>query len=120
MKYALTVLFLLASTCLGQVRDIAPDTVIEGTLAALESDGLVHAKDVDQTKMWSKQIASQKVSRKESRKIFLVEFSLRNGETIEAIAKWDNSPMPERSGLVIYVISKTLQPDGVPTPPRYK
>jgi hypothetical protein len=118
MKNALIVCFFLAAACHAQVRATAPDAVIRGTLAALTSEGLVQANDVDKT--WSEEIASQKLSRDTSRKVFLVEFQLHSGGKIRAVANWNVSAMPEQSGLIVYVVSQILQPDGKPTPPQHR
>src|SRR5204863_418264 len=64
------------------------------------------------------QVAAQKLSTRRLRQLYLVTFFLRNGEKAEAIAERDESPIDEESGLAVYVVSKVLQPDGKPVPPR--
>lgn len=121
MKRALMCFLILAVTSVAQAKTTAPTEVIQGALKALQSEGLIHADDVDATKTWSEEIASQTVEQRDAlRKVYLLQFQSRRGEMIRAIAKWDTSPIPERSGLVIYVISQILQPDGIPTPPNHR
>jgi hypothetical protein len=120
MRLALIVPILLAFACVAEARAAAPNAVIRGTLAAFESEGLVQTDDVDETKTWSEQIASQKSDGDATLTVYLVEFHLRNGKTIRAIANWTKSQTPERSGLVIYLVSQILQPDGKPTPSHHK
>lgn len=93
-------------------------SIIEGTLGALQTEGLIRTEQVDPAKTWIIQLASQKLSKRKSRQLYLVEFFLRSGQKVEAIARRDQSPIVEESGLVVYVVSKILQPDGVPVPPR--
>ncbi len=52
------------------------------------------------------------------RHVYLLAFSLDDGKKVEAIAQQDTSSTPEESGLVVYVISRILQPDGKPVPAR--
>jgi hypothetical protein len=48
-----------------------------------------------------------------------VRFKLRTGTTLEAIAGIDESTVADvRSGPVVYIVSKVLQPDGKAEPPR--
>jgi len=48
-----------------------------------------------------------------------VTFKLRSGENISAIADIDYSPVPDMNmGPVVYAISKVLQPEGKPGPPK--
>lgn len=119
MKPAILIAFILALACHAQARKTAPDVVIRGTLSALGSEGLVQTDDVDQSKTWSEEIASER-HKDTSRKIFFVNFRLRDGREIRAIADWHISKIPERSGLVVYVISQVLQEDGKPTPPHHE
>jgi hypothetical protein len=90
--------------------------ILAGTIGALETEGLLHAEQVDKTKTLIEQKASQKLSKRRSRQIYFVQVFLRDGARIEAIAVRDNSSIVEESGLVIYVVSKVLQPDGKPVP----
>jgi hypothetical protein len=92
--------------------------ILAGTIAALETEGLLHAEQVDKTKTSIDQEASQKLSKRRSRQIYFVHVFLRDGARIDAFAVRDNSPIVEQSGLVVYVVSKVLQPDGKPVPPR--
>jgi hypothetical protein len=123
MKMRLTLL--VSFICIGplalvnaQNRTKAPGAqdIIAGTIGALETEGLLHAEQVDKTQTWIEQKASQKLSKRRSRQIYFVEVFLRDGARIEAIAVRDNSSIEEESGLVIYVVSKILQPDGKPVP----
>jgi len=128
MRIALKALFALAVFCLlaqcyGQrnndVGSHEPHAdLVRGTLGALETEGLLKVDEVDTSKTWTRQLAFQKLSKRRSRQIYLVMFSLRNGESVNAIAVQDESPIPEESGLVVYVLSRILQPDGKPVPPR--
>ena len=92
--------------------------VIAGTINALEAGGFLLREQLDPAKTWRTQLASQKLNKRRSRQIYFVQFSLRNGQTVEAIAVKDNSSIPEQSGLVVYTVSKILQPDGHPEPMR--
>jgi hypothetical protein len=90
--------------------------ILAGTIAALETDGLLHAEQVDKTRTSIEQKASQKLNKRRSRQIYFVHVRLLDGAKIEAFAMRDNSSVVEESGLVIYVVSKVLQPDGKPEP----
>jgi hypothetical protein len=90
--------------------------VLAGTIGALETEGLLHADRVDTAKTSIEQRASQKVSNRRSRQIYFVQVILRDGAEIDAFAVRDNSPIAEESGLIVYLISKILQPDGQPVP----
>jgi hypothetical protein len=79
---------------------------------------LVHADQVDPDRTWTGQLASQKLPKRRSRQIYYVEFFMRSGEKVNAIAVRDESPIVEESGLMVYVVSRVLQPDGKPVPPR--
>ncbi len=92
------------------------DSIAAGTSSALQNEGLIRAEEVVNTRVT--ELASQKLSAHRSRRIYLVTFTLRSGGKLEAIALVDKSPVVEQSGLVVYVVSKVLQPDGVPMPPR--
>jgi len=92
--------------------------ILAGTIGALEAEGMLHAEQVDKTKIWIEQKASQKLSNRRSRQIYFVEVVLLDGTKIDAFAVRDNSPIVEQSGLVVYVVSKVLQPDGKPVPAR--
>jgi high-affinity K+ transport system ATPase subunit B len=89
--------------------------ILAGTRAALEIEGLLHAEQVDTAKS-IEQRASQKLSKRRSRQIYFVRVVLRDGANIDAIAVRDNSTITEESGLIVYVVSKVLQPDGKPVP----
>jgi hypothetical protein len=93
-----------------------PD-IVQRTAVALEAEGLIRPEQVDPSRTEITQVSSQKLSKTHSRQMYFVEFLLRNGGRIEAIARHDESPIPEESGFVVYVVSKILQPDGKPVPP---
>jgi hypothetical protein len=80
--------------------------VIAGTLGALQTEGLVHADQVDPDRTWTGQLASQKLPKRRSRQIYYVEFFMRSGEKVNAIAVRDESPIVEESGLMVYVVSR--------------
>jgi hypothetical protein len=116
----------LALTALGQVHREAknlsesdPDRSIStGTLSALQADGIIDAAKAVPTKTWMHQLAMQKLGEGRMRQMYLVMFSLSNGAEVQAIAQKDVSAVPEQSGLVVYVVSKILQPDGKAVPAR--
>lgn len=118
-KISMLVLTLLALEVSAQeqhqsVGSHADSSIVTGTLAALQADGLIRAEQVDRT--WVAELASQKLDERRTRRIHLVTFTLRSGEEVEAIARSEQSPIVEQTGLVVYVISKVLQPDGKPVP----
>jgi hypothetical protein len=90
--------------------------ILAGTIGALETEGLLHAEQVDAAKTSIEQLASQKLSKRRSRQTYLVHVVLRGGENIDAFAVRANSSIAEESGLIVYVVSKILQPDGKPVP----
>jgi hypothetical protein len=123
MRIGLT--WLVGLVCIGplllvhaQNKTKAPGAqdILAGTVGALETEGLLHAEQVDKSKTSIEQKASQKLSKRRSRQIFFVHIVLHDGAKTDAIAMRDNSSMVEESGLVIYVVSKVLQPDGKPVP----
>lgn len=96
-----------------------PDrSIAAGTLFALQNEGIIHAGQGAAAKPWMRRLASQKLGDRKSRRVYLVVFSLPGGEDVAAIAVEDKSSIPEQSGLVVYAVSKILQPDGKPVPPR--
>jgi len=116
---------LVSLVCIGplllmhaQNKTKVPDShdILAGTIGALETEGLLHAEQVDTTKTSIELGASQKLSKRKSRQIFFVHVVLRDSANIEAIAVGDNSSIAEESGLVVYVVAKVLQPDGKPVP----
>lgn len=58
--------------------------VIAGTLGALQTEGLIHADQVERT--WTGQLASQKLSSRRSRHIYHVQLFMRSGEKVNTIA----------------------------------
>jgi hypothetical protein len=125
MRIALT--WLVGLVCIGTLVPVyahnnikvpSAHEILEGTIGALETEGLFHAEQVDLAKTSIEQRASQKLSKHRSRQIYFVFVVLRDGANIDAIAVRDNSPIAEQSGLFVYVVSKILQPDGKPVPPR--
>jgi hypothetical protein len=123
MRISLTML--VGLVCIGplllvhaQNKTKAPGAqdILAGTIGALEAEGMLQAEQIDKTRTSIEQKASQKLSKRRSRQIYLVHVLLRDGAKIEAFAVKDNSPIVEESGLVIYVVSKVLQPDGKPVP----
>jgi len=101
-----------------QNKTKVPDAhdILAGTIGALETEGLLHAEQVDTAKTSIELGASQKLSKRKSRQIFFVHVILHDSTNIEAIAVGDNSSIAEESGLVVYVVAKVLQPDGKPVP----
>ena len=101
-----------------QNKTKVPDShdILAGTIGALETEGLLHAEQVDTAKTSIELGASQKLSKRKSRQIFFVHVILHDSTNIEAIAVGDNSSIAEESGLVVYVVAKVLQPDGKPVP----
>jgi hypothetical protein len=95
------------------------ESLVAGTLGALEAEGLIHAGQANPAKTWISQLTSQKLGSRRSRQIYFVQFLLSNGENVDAIAVRTKSPIPEESGLVVYVVSKVLQPDGKAVPLRH-
>src|SRR3954471_20479097 len=75
--------------------------ILAGTIGALETEGLLHAEQVDTAKTSIEQEASQKLNKRRSRQIYFVHVVLRDGAKIEAFAVRDNSPIVEESGLVV-------------------
>jgi hypothetical protein len=65
-----------------------------------------------------RELASQKFGKSRKRRVYLIVFSLRDDQKIQVVAESDESPVPEQSGLFVYIVSKILQPDGKPVPPR--
>ncbi|HXA84136.1 MAG TPA: hypothetical protein VNZ47_03610 [Candidatus Dormibacteraeota bacterium] len=123
MRIGLT--WLVGLICIGPLLQVhaqnktkAPGAqdILAGTIGALETNGLLHVEQVDTAKTSIEQEASQKLSKHRSRQIYFVHVVLRDGAKIDAIAVRDNSPIAEESGLVVYVVSKVLQPDGKPVP----
>jgi hypothetical protein len=123
MRIGLT--WLVGLVCIGTLLPVyahnktkAPSAqeILEGTIGALETEGLLHAEQVDPAKTSIEQSASQKLSKRRSRQIYFVHVILRDGANIDAIAVRDNSSIVEQSGLIVYVVSKILQPDGKPLP----
>jgi len=93
-------------------------SVAAGTLSALEAEGIIESAKTATVQTWMRQLASQKFGKSRIRRVYLIIFSLRDGQKVQAVAESDESPVPEQSGLVVYVVSKVLQPDGKPVPPR--
>lgn len=127
MKAILILLSVSVATCaVGQVRHETDDltgpdpnrSVAMGTLLALEADGIVDNKKISMTHTWMRELAQQKLSNSKMRRVYLVVFSLSNGEKVQAVAQQNESAIPEQSGLIVYVVSKVLQPDGKPVPRR--
>lgn len=123
MKLSLMFLVSLICICLlvqAHARDKAKDPgahdILAGTIGALESEGLLHAEQIDAAKTSIEQLASQNLNKRRSRQTYLVHVVLRDSANIEAIAVRDNSSIAEESGLIVYVVSKVLQPDGKPVP----
>jgi hypothetical protein len=93
--------------------------IVAGTMDALQTEGLIHTEQVDAARTRMTRLSSQKLSHRRSRQIYYVQFFMRNGENVNAIAVRDESRIAEESGLVVYVVSKTLKPDGKAVPPRH-
>lgn len=93
-------------------------SVAEQTLSALEAEGIIDPAKEATTQTWMRQLALQRLGKTRMRRIYLVMFSLGNGEKVQAVAETDESRIPEERGIVVYVVSKILQPDGKPVPPK--
>ena len=86
-----------------------------GTLAVLKDAGLVDTGQIAST--YTTRLASEKENKYLWHQLYYVEFKLRTGATVQAIAAVDESPIADmRSGPAVYVVSKILQPEGKPTP----
>lgn len=87
------------------------------TLLVLQDGGLVDAGQIDESGTQTEQLASEKVGKNLWNQIYFVRFKLRTGKAVEAIARVSASSVPDmRSGPVVYVVSKVLQPEGKPGP----
>ena len=87
------------------------------TLEVLKEAGLVDAGQIDST--WTDRLASERSHKHVWHQLYLVQFKMHTGSTVEAIAVIEESTMADmRSGPVVYVVSKVLQPEGKAEPPR--
>lgn len=87
------------------------------TLRVLQDAGLVDAGQIDPAGTQAVRLASEKVGKDLWSQFYLVRFKLRTGNTVEAIAAINASKTADmRSGPVVYVVSKVLNPDGKPEP----
>ncbi|MCU1284930.1 MAG: hypothetical protein JWO13_1280 [Acidobacteriales bacterium] len=119
----LTIVFLLIGASaegqsIGSPKIAVRKELIAGTIGALKTGGLIQTEEVGQVKTTSRLLVSQKLSSRRSREMYLVSVFLPNGGKVDVIAQSDKSKIPEESGLVVFVISKVLQPDGKAVPPR--
>jgi hypothetical protein len=89
------------------------------TLHVLRDEGLVDAAQIDESGTQTERLASEKVGNDLWNQIYFVRFKLRTGKTVEAIARVSaSSDADMRSGPVVYVVSKVLQPEGKAVPPQ--
>lgn len=87
------------------------------TLNVLQGGGLLDAGQIDESGTRAERLASEKVGKDLWNQIYFVRFKLRTGKTVEAIARVSASSAPDmRSGPVVYVVSRVLQPEGKPEP----
>jgi hypothetical protein len=88
------------------------------TLRVLEDAGLVDAGQIDPSGTETAQVGSEKVGKNLWSQLYFVRFRLRTGNTVQAIAAVNTSTAADmRSGPVVYVVSKILNPEGKPEPP---
>ena len=125
-----TILILLSiSLATGAGAQVHPDrndvggpdpnrSVAAGTLLALEDEGIIEPAKAATVKIWMRQLASQEFGKGRVRRVYFIVFSVRDGQNVNAVAESDESPVSEQSGLIVYVVSKVLQPDGKAVPPR--
>lgn len=88
-------------------------------MGVLEDAGLFQRNAVDETATQTRRLASERLSKYMWHQLYLVTIKLRNGDSVSAIADIDYSPIEDMNmGPVVYVISKTLQPEGKQEPPK--
>lgn len=120
------VCIVLCATGLGQSRskdklgpDLSGSWPTTMTMRVLAGEGLFNQNDVDQTATRTRRLASERLSKYMWHQLYFVTFKLRSGEEISAIADIDYSPIPDMNmGPVVYAVSKVLQPEGKPEPPK--
>jgi hypothetical protein len=89
------------------------------TLDVLRQEGLIDAGQIDSTGTQTTRLASQKVGNDLWTQVYSVRFKLRTGKKVEAIAVVSASPVADmRSGPVVYVVSRVLNPEGKPEPAK--
>ncbi len=89
------------------------------TMMALEDAGVLQHTEVDVTATRTRRLASERLSKYMWHQLYFVTFRLNNGDTVSAIADIDYSPIADMNmGPIVYAVSKTLQPDGKPEPPK--
>jgi hypothetical protein len=103
----------------GRGPDLSGNWPTTMTLGVLKDAGLVDVGQVDSSGTQTVRLASEKVGKNLWNQFYFVKFKLRTGGTVEAIAGINESKNVDmRSGPVVYVVSKVLQPEGKPEPPR--
>jgi hypothetical protein len=87
------------------------------TLHVLQDAGLVDATQIDPAATYSRRLASETLNKHFWNQVYFVQFKLRTGETVEAIASVTASSVRDgNSGPVVYFVSRVLQPEGKPEP----
>jgi hypothetical protein len=87
------------------------------TLYVLQDAGLLDSKLIDPSRTETTLLGSETVGKNLWNQFYFVSFRMRNGSTVQAIARVNASPIKDmRSGPVVYVISKILNPEGKPLP----
>jgi hypothetical protein len=87
------------------------------TLGVLQHAGLLDAGQVDPTATYSRRLASEQLNKYIWKQVYFVQFKLRTGRAVEAVAVVTTSSVPDmNSGPVVYFVSRVLQPEGKPEP----
>jgi len=79
------------------------------TLVHMKNAGLIKPQDIDPSKTRTERLASEKIGKDLWHQVYLVSFTMKSGETVQAIAVHDASNEEcSMSGADVFVISKHL------------